>query len=117
VKYALVIGLITLLTSCKSGCLVEATLVDGVTSGVKTTLKCQNEAAVKADVQKLVDKLNLCPSKAPPQGVVGLVCSSLASLAVQQLGNKIPASWQCDPSTAETSLSAALSVACNAIPF
>ena len=108
------------LAACKPTCTVEDFLVTGVSSKTADVLKCQNRAQVKADVQKLADKLNLCTPQAmggdPKASIGGAVSSELGTLALSEMNNLIPASWQCDPSQADAMLSAVITAACNLIP-
>jgi hypothetical protein len=116
-KYALVIGLITLLVSCKAGCPVLTKIGSGLAPGLSTVLKCKHPEYVKADLESAIASLSICKSNAADQGVVGMICAAVASQIIGSLGNKIPARWECDPTAVENGLEVAVSAACNLIPF
>jgi len=113
---AIVFGVALILSGCNFnwGCALQTTLSGAVSNAVSTALQCQNKGQVLSDITALVSKTGVCA----PQGVIGnIVCPQLSGLIISQLGNQIPASWQCNPMPAEQSLAAMASAACSTIPF
>lgn len=102
------------------GCSVEHAVSGAVASTLSHTLNCANPNQVLSDVTALVAKTSICSEVKPglKGGPIALVlCPALSELATSQLGNAVPASWQCDPALAKQGLSFVLTAACNVIPF
>lgn len=117
-----VLFLAIFLSGCKFGCSIQDSVSGAIASGLSGALQCTNGPQVLADVKSLVGKTNICTAPAQVPGTKGgpiamIICPVLSSLAVSELGNNIPASWGCQAGLAKGGLSAALTAACNIIPF
>jgi len=118
-----VIFAITNLTGCKAGCAIEETAAKGLSLGVSSALKCVNTSEVEKDIAALIGKAGLCETVSTRErnavrGVVGdWVCPLVVAIAISQASEQIPASWGCDPSQAQGTLSDVLKEQCSKIPF
>jgi len=105
------------------GCTVQHAAAGAITTGVANALQCTNGAQILADVTAVIQKSNICtlPAKKPGMPMQGAIanagCPALIPLIVTEIGTAIPASWQCNPVAAATGISAALTQACELIPF
>lgn len=110
----LVMAMTILITSCKWGCEAEKIAVYGISTAIVSQLQCTNVAAVQADVRKIVEKAGLCEKKGP---IADLVCPVIGEIVVSQLANQVPATWQCDTSSAQKNLKDVIVTACKLLPI
>lgn len=117
----LVVALTLALGGCTVGCKIEGAADGVISAGLTKALQCQNSNQILADVSAVVAKAGLCKSECEPGKKCGAIaviaCPIISQIAVTELGATIPASWQCDPAMAKEGLAAALTAACNLIPF
>jgi hypothetical protein len=101
------------------GCAVEKSAVSLISSKVSTELVCKNLDAVKADIQAIVGKANLCKKEeAPAVGVMSLgvgsvICEPVAVALVEATKSQIPAAWECTGGTKPEELKALVLEACS----
>lgn len=83
-----------------------------VSGMLATTLSCSNSAAIKTDLYAFAETKGICQADARGP-IASMVCPVVVQWVVGFGVGKIPATWGCTGAASE----AALSVACNAIPF
>lgn len=115
---ALFFGFIVL-TGCKTPCTIETNAASGISGAIANTLQCSNSAAINSDMMKLLDKAGTCSVATPAvRGIIGsTVCPLLGNLVVSELGNQVPAAWECSLTNAKGGLNLLVSTACAAVPF
>lgn len=123
---SLLLCLPLLITGCQLGCTAEKVISEKLAGGIATSFACTNQAQIQADVLQIMDVVKFCAVndkhcehlkklnlKEGP--IAQAVCPIAASAAVSILGSKIPADWQCAPTS--PLLVTAVTTACEALPF
>lgn len=120
-KHLILTLVVCLLASCNSStiCPLEHALTGGLSVGIAKALKCNNLTQIETDMESIVAKVTpgVCSMQQGVQGIGSTVCSTLATVGVAALGSQIPANWKCDPSSAEATVSTAITSVCYLIPF
>lgn len=108
-----------LFVACKPLCTAEDVIVKNLAPLVASSLQCSNVGTIQADIQSIIDKNHVCSSvTGEKQGAVAMiVCPIVAKSAVDLIGSQVPATWGCNPVSAKQGLSAAITAACNLLPF
>lgn len=102
-------------TAFKPGCIIQNKMVDVATNVVTSKLECKNSAAVKADMEALVENLGLCKS-AQTGTIADVLCPPVVSAVVTKVASVVPSAWDCSATAAKATLAAALTSACRQIP-
>jgi hypothetical protein len=121
-KAMMILGLamLVMLPACNIGCDVEKAISGGLAGKTAQLLNCRNVANIQRDVNLALSHFNVCtlPAVEHKTGVIAnVVCPPLANVATAYVGSKIPADWECDPSSASQTVTMALTTACELLPF
>lgn len=113
----LLVGLFAF-SGCKLGCDAEKVITEKLSGAIASGLQCTNQTQIQADIVSILDETNVCFKPEEKRGPIALiVCPVLANAGVAFLGTQVPASWQCNPSVAQTGVAAVLTQFCQLLPF
>jgi len=124
-KYLLIVLSICLLgfTGCTKGsvgCTIEQTIVSGVGPAIATGLQCSNEAAIEADLNAIIGKLNICTKVSERDNKLNKlpapICSLFANLVLNGVASvAIPSAWGCSAANAKGLLNNLIVTACTSL--
>lgn len=132
-RFLLVVLLALPIVSCtqikEAGCAVGTLVVHTSVPVLAGALECANQAAVEADLHKILNVTGLCALSPNPNATVGpkgsgsvagispVLCAFVSNAVASFAAKGIPAAWQCQATSASGSLAAVIGAACLAIPL
>lgn len=77
-------------------CKIAVKSLYGTAQGVAEVLKCNNPAAIAADLAAPIYKYNLCQANAAAGTIGNLVCPQVTKTVISLGMSAIPADWGCE---------------------
>jgi len=106
--------LVFVAAGCKNKpCSTIEPFVDTLATTFATALTCTNPEAMKIDFMAFAESKGLCKADAVRGPIASIACPIVVAYVVGFGSGKLPAAWGCSGQAA----AAALTVACNALPF
>lgn len=124
----LILGVVGCNPICNVEKVVSEKLVSVVAAPQILNCSASGQQVMQSDLEEILNLTKICDvvrqhqersykSGKPTGGIANIVCPIVVSTAVSMLGNAVPASWECNPTVATETLSTALMVACQSLPF
>lgn len=111
------------------GCDAETAVTTAMAGTIATTLNCSNQAAIQSSLQVALGNVNFCAQATAAQAqaklkkvfskgiVADLACPIVVNVLIGYGTSSVPTVWGCSTSTNASTLSAALTSACELAPF
>ena len=113
-KVLMFLMLAAMLAGCKNKpCSTIEPFVDTLATTFATALTCTNPEAMKIDFMAFAESKGLCKADAVRGPIASIACPIVVGYVMGFGAGKLPAAWGCTGQAA----AAALTVACNALPF